>query len=395
MNKSETTELKNLISKIMPEVIKLRRAIHKNPELSGQEFETAALIYSTLKEWGLTPKYHLNKTAVSLRIENGKGSTFVLRADTDAIPVQEETGVSFASVNKGVMHACGHDMNTAILLGAVKVLDKIKDKWKGTAHFLFQPSEEKEPGGAIGLIKAGVFPVKADAVFGLHVSSEHKCGQIGIKEGCDYAGVLDFDVTVTGRGGHGATPEKAIDPIVCAASMITQLQTLISREKPSCEPAVLTVGCIHAGTARNIIPDTALFKGTVRTYSDALQNQLMKRIKELTTAIASAAGAKVLVTFNKSYPSGYNNLKLAKMCKDRFKTFFGQSNVIERAAPTMYAEDFAHYQKLVPGLYIYLGAIPSGKKSIEELHSPRFLPDEKAIESGIAAHLLFALTMGQ
>ncbi|MCL2690319.1 MAG: amidohydrolase [Chitinispirillia bacterium] len=395
MNKSEITELKNLISKITPEVIKIRRAIHKNPELSGVEFKTAALICNTLKEWGFSPKYHLNKTAVSLQIKNGKGSTFALRADTDAIPVQEETGVDFASVNKGVMHACGHDMNAAILLGAVKVLDQIKDKWKGTAHFLFQPSEEKEPGGAIQLIKAGVFPDKADAVFGLHVSSEHKCGQIGIKEGADYAGVLDFDVTVIGRGGHGATPEKSIDPIVCAASMITQLQTLISREKSSCEPAVLTIGCVHAGTARNIIPDTALFKGTVRTYSDALQSQLMKRIKELTAAIALGHGAKVSVTFKRSYPSGYNNPKLANLCKERFKQFFGQSNIIERNSPTMYAEDFAHYQRLVPGLYVYLGAITPGKKPIEELHSPRFLPDEKAIGSGIAAHMLFVLEMGQ
>jgi len=395
MNKSETAALKKLISQIVPEVIKLRRAIHRNPELSGQEFETAALVYNTLREWGFSPKYHLNKTAVSLQIKNGKGADFVLRADMDAIPVQEETGVSFASVNKGVMHACGHDMNTAILLGAVNVLNKIKDKWKGTAHFLFQPSEEKEPGGAIGLIKAGAFPVKAAAVFGLHVSSEHKSGQIGIKEGCDYAGVLDFDVKVTGRGGHGATPEKSIDPIVCAASMITQLQTLISREKPSCEPAVLTIGCVHAGTARNIIPDTALLKGTVRTYSDALQNQLMTRIKELTSAIALGHGAKASVTFNKSYPSGYNNPNLAKICKEKFKMFFGQSNVIERTIPTMYAEDFAHYQKLVPGLYIYLGAIQPGKKPVEELHSPRFLPDEKAVESGIAAHILFALEIGQ
>ncbi|MDR2727905.1 MAG: amidohydrolase [Chitinispirillales bacterium] len=395
MNKSEITALKNLISRTVPEIIGLRRTIHKNPELSGQEFKTAALVYGALREWGFSPKYHLNKTAVSLQIKNSKGSNFVMRADMDALPIQEETGAAFSSVNSGIMHACGHDMHIAILLGAVKILNNIKDKWKGTAHFLFQPSEELEPGGAIGLIKAGAFPAKADAVFGLHVSSEHKCGQVGIKEGHDYAGVLDFDVTVKGRGGHGATPEKAIDPIVCAAAMITQLQTLISREKPPCEQAVLTVGYVSAGTGRNIIPDTALFKGTVRTHSDALQNKLMKRIKELTTAIAAAYGAKALVTFNKSYPPGYNDPRLAKICKDKFKMFFGQSNVIERASPTMYAEDFARYQQLVPGLYVYLGAVPHGKKPVEELHSPRFLPDEKAVEYGIAAHILFALEMGR
>ncbi|MDR0308290.1 MAG: amidohydrolase [Chitinispirillales bacterium] len=391
MNKTEISSLKKQINQIAPEAAELRRAIHRNPELSEKEFETAGLIYNTLRSWGLAPKYHLDKTAVSLRVDNGKGPSIVLRADTDALPVQEENDLPFASVKPGIMHACGHDMHIAILLGAAKILTGIKDKWKGTVHFLFQPSEEKEPGGAVRLIKAGVFPTKADAVFGLHVSSEHKCGHIGIKEGSDYAGVLNFDVTVMGRGGHGATPEKAVDPITCAASMITQLQTLISREKPSSEPAVLTVGYLRAGTGRNIIPDTAEFKGTARTYSNALQNQLMKRIKESTAAIAAAFGASVKVSFDKSYPPGYNNPELAKRFKKAAESFFGQSRVIERKAPTMYAEDFAYYQQLIPGLYIYLGSIPSGKKTMEELHSSRFLPDEKAMETGIAAHVLFIL----
>jgi amidohydrolase len=385
--------LKELIAQISPEIIKIRRAIHKHPEPSGKEFGTARLIYDTLCGWKIPANYHLGKTAVSAKIVSGKGPTIVLRADMDALPVSEENDIPFASVKPGIMHACGHDMHIAALLGAAKILSDVKNQWKGTILCLFQPSEEEEPGGAYGLIKAGVFPPKAAAVFGLHVSTDHKCGQVAVKEGSDYAGVLNFDVVIRGRGGHGATPEKAIDPILCASSIITQLQTLISREKPSSEPAVLTVGRFNAGTGRNIIPDTATFEGTVRTHSSALQNQLMKRIRELTTAAATAFGASAKITFEKSYPPGYNDIDLARKFKARMKTFLGEANVIKRTVPTMYAEDFARYQQIVPGLFVYLGAIPGNKKTMEELHSPRFLPDEKAIDTGVAAHVMFAVEM--
>ena len=383
--------IKTRIAEIVPDIIGLRRAIHRRPELSGREFGTARLVRDTLNTWGVPVQYHLGKTAVSAKIVNGKGPVVVLRADMDALPIQEENNVPFASVNAGVMHACGHDMHTAILLGAARILNESKDMWKGTALCLFQPSEEEEPGGALGLIKGGVFPSKAAAVFGLHVSADHKCGCIGIKPGSDYAGALNFDITITGCGGHGATPEKAVDPITCAASIITELQTLISREKPATEPAVLTVGRIRAGTGRNIIPDAAVLQGTLRTYSDELQDTLTQRIKQLAMLTAKAFGASARVVFEKSYPSGYNAPELADRFKERIKSFLGDGCVIDRTVPTMYAEDFARYQQIVPGLYVYLGVVPQNKKRIEEIHSPRFLPDEGAIETGIAAHIVFAL----
>jgi len=198
--------LKELTARAAPEIVELRRAIHRRPELSGCETGTARLVHDTLRGWGIAAQYHLGKTAVSAKIVSGKGPVVVLRADTDALPIQEENDVPYASANPGIMHACGHDMHTAILLGAAKILNQIKVQWKGTVVCLFQPSEENEPGGALGLIKAGAFPSKAAAVFGLHVSTDHKCGQLAVKEGDDYAGVMDFEVTVTGRGGHGATP---------------------------------------------------------------------------------------------------------------------------------------------------------------------------------------------
>ncbi|GBU20861.1 hypothetical protein R80B4_00748 [Fibrobacteres bacterium R8-0-B4] len=383
--------LKNRIAEIVPEIVGLRRAIHRRPELSGREFGTARLVREALNAWGVPAQYHLDKTAVSAKIVSGKGPVVVLRADMDALPIQEENNVPFASVSAGVMHACGHDMHTAILLGAAKMLHESKGGWKGTVLCLFQPSEEEEPGGAFGLIKAGVFPAKAAAVFGLHVSADHKRGQIGIKPGSDYAGALNFDITVTGRGGHGAAPEKAVDPIVCAASIITQLQTLISREKPAAEPAVITIGRVQAGNRRNIIPDAAVLEGTLRTYSEELQSMLTRRIKELAESAAKALGAAARVTFEKSYPSGYNAPELADRFREKMKSFLGEGCVIDRTAPTMYAEDFARYQQIAPGLYVYLGVVPPNKKRIDEIHSPRFLPDEGAIETGIAAHVVFAL----
>jgi len=387
--------LKNRIAEIAPDIIGLRRAIHRRPELSGREFGTARVVREALNAWGVPAQYHLDKTAVSAKIVSGKGPAVVLRADMDALPIHEENNVPFASVNTGVMHACGHDMHTAILLGAARILHESKGFWKGTVLCLFQPSEEEEPGGAFGLIKAGVFPSKAAAVFGLHVSADHKCGHIGIKSGSDYAGALNFDITVTGHGGHGATPEKTVDPITCAASIITQLQTLISREKPSTDPAVLTIGHVRAGNRRNIIPDTAVLQGTLRTYSDELQTMLARRIKELSESTAKAFGASARVVIDKSYPSGYNAPELADKFRERMKSFLGDGCVIERTAPTMYAEDFARYQQIVPGLYVYLGVVPQNKKRIEAIHSPRFLPDEGAIETGIAAHVVFALdTLG-
>lgn len=384
-----TSNLKTQIAQIKPDAIKLRRAIHQNPELSGCEFETAKLIHDALRAWGINAQYHLHKTAVSAKISNGKGPLVILRADTDALPITEETRAPFASKNDGVMHACGHDMHTAALLGAAKILHDTRATRRGTVMCLFQPSEEKEPGGALELINAGVFKKSAAAVFGLHVSAEHKCGQIAVKEGDDYAGVFDFEVEIRGRGGHGATPEKTVDPIVCASSVIVQLQTLVSRETPAASPAVLTVGKFHAGTGRNIIPDAATFGGTVRTYNKPLMEKLMRRIRELTTSVAAAFGASAKISFRKSYPAGFNDVDLAKKFKATMGKYLGDKNVITRTDPTMYAEDFARYQELVPGLYVYLGVAPVSGKKCEELHTPRFLPDENSLDVGIAAHILF------
>ncbi len=385
-------DLNSQIESLLPEITSIRRLIHQNPELSGSEKETARLVYDNLKKIGLKPSFHLDKTAVTALLNNGRGKTIVLRADMDALPIEEQTGLTFASNKKGIMHACGHDLHTAILLGAASVLNKIRNRWKGNVLFLFQPSEEVEPGGAYRLIKDSVFPKKADAVFGLHASVDHPYDVIGVKEGVDFAGVTTFDIIIKGKSGHGGTPEKTIDPIVCSAAIISQLQTLISREVSRFTPATLTIGSLHAGSIRNIIPDQAIMQGTLRTHSKDCMNLMVKRIEDMVLSTARSFRATGEVFFNRSYPPVYNNPDLLNQFANEFKALAGADSLVQRTNPSMYAEDFAYYQELVPGIFVHLGVNDQKKKSeINGIHSSKFNPDERAIKTGITAHIAFAL----
>jgi len=363
-----------------------------HPELSGQEIKTAKVIHRYLTSLGLKPRYHVKKTGISAHIINGKGKIVVLRADIDALPVEEKTGVIFQSIHKGVMHACGHDMHTACLLAAAKVLCETKDIWKGTVVLLFQPSEEVAPGGALSMILEKAFPADADAIFGLHVSTDHHAGQVGIKAGRDYAGVMDFEITITGRGGHGASPHMTSDPIVCGSSIVLTLQTLISRESPAWEPSVLSVGSFHAGTKNNIIPSEAVITGTVRTFSEPHRQFLQRRIREVVAATARSFNTHGMSSFIQSYPPGYNNEDLAGRASAALSELLGSRNVIQRTIPTMYAEDFAYFQQKIPGLYVHLGVKKPGiNAQAAGIHSPHFIPDERAIRAGITVQAGLAI----
>jgi amidohydrolase len=380
-------------STVFPRIKAVRRRIHRIPELSGHEHNTAKLVYSYCSSIGASPAYHASKTGVSAVILNGNGPSVVLRADMDALPIQEKNSVSYKSQRRGIMHACGHDMHTAALLGAVEILVKLKDCWHGTVTALFQPSEEMEPGGALSMINEGAFPKKADCIFGLHVSNEHETGQIGIKSGIECSGETVFDVKVTGRGGHGALPHMTIDPIVCAASMILDLQTLISRECPAFEPAVLTVGSLHAGTKNNIIPDDAVFFGTIRTFSGRLQKLLKRRVKQCLINTAKSFRTTVDVSFHDAYPSGYNDPALATRAQSALSALLGKRNVIMRSDPTMFSEDFSYYQQKTRGVYMHLGVRPHGTASMPGIHSADFLPDENALITGMAVHSALSIEM--
>ena len=391
MTRAATTPLLRLIDRVYPEAVAVRRTIHAEPELSGEEFRTARLAYSYLKKIGMKPRYFVNKTAVAVTFVNGKGKTVVLRADMDALPIEEKNRVAFASRSTGVMHACGHDMHTACLLAAMRVLLSTKDFWQGTVVALFQPSEEVAPGGALSLIKEKAFPDKTDAVFGLHVSVDHPAGYIGLKPGRDYAGVMDFNVTILGLGGHGATPHRAIDPLICSCAIIMELQTLVSRQSPANEPTVLTVGSLHAGTKHNIIADTASFCGTIRTFSKSHQLLLKRRTAEIVTLVARSFNAQATISFQQSYPPGYNDEGLTQRTSTVLRKLLGNDRVVFRDHPSMFAEDFAYYQKKAPGVYAYLGVASANRKNQPGLHTPNFLPEESALKTGIALHAAMAM----
>lgn len=391
MNKKTKERIVSAINDVYPFAVKIRRKVHANPELSGKEFQTAALIHDALKKLGLKTRYFINKTGVTGTLKNGTGKTVVLRADIDALPIEEQNKVPFRSKNKNIMHACGHDVHIASLLGAADVLNRLKESWQGIVVFLFQPHEEKEPGGASRMIRQGAFPKRTDAVFGLHASPKYSTGRIAIKPGDDYSGNLFFDVTIKGKGGHGAEPEKTVDPIVCASSMIMGLQTLVTRETPGYDPAVLSIGSIHAGTVRNIIPDEAVFQGTIRAFSKDVLNMFMVRVKSLLKSVAASYRADVTVKMGKAYPPGYNNLVLSEKMTKSLSDLLGARNVIIQKHPVMVSEDFAYYQKKAPGLYVHLGVKPPGRKKMPGLHSANFLPDEESINTGITAHCGFVL----
>jgi amidohydrolase len=317
--------------------VAVRREIHTHPELATREYGTARLVHRRLAALGLSPRFCCDKTGVYATIANGAGKTVALRADLDALPLEEQTGLKYSSVNKGVMHACGHDLHAGCLVGAAKALLDLRDRWKGTAVLLFQPSEELAPGGAHDMIREGVFPERADAVFGLHVNPEHPCGVVGIKNGPDYAGVVDFDVVVKGRGGHAAEPEKAIDPIACAAVMIAALKGLVKNEFGPRDPSVVTVGKMSAGTKNNIIPDDAFFGGTIRALTDEKLSFLVRRVRECVQSSARAHKARAQITFDKSYPPGYNDPVLTRRAFAALSSALGPKKVVRRESPTMLA----------------------------------------------------------
>ena len=375
------------IKTVYPYTVKVRRTLHAHPELSGHEVKTASFVAAELRNLGLKPKFYLRKTAVVCRIDNGPGTCVALRADLDALPVEEKTGLSFSSRNRGVMHACCHDLHTAILLGVARVLAQSRKRWSGSVVLIFQPSEELEPGGALGLIKAGAFPADASAVFGLHVNPELQTGFIGLRGGSDFAGVLNFSVTVHGQGGHAAAPHSTVNPITSAADMINRLSKLA--EQKIKQGALVAVGVVHAGSRSNIIPDCAVFHGTVRFHSKNMGRVIRKQVNGLIADAAQYNASQAVIKFTPSYPPNWNDHGLTARMKKQYQSLMGRDKVVERKQPVYYAEDFAYYQEKIPGLFIHLGVAAARKTRPESLHNARFSPDEFAMKTGMLAHIAF------
>jgi amidohydrolase len=381
------------IEKSKAEVIKIRRFIHMNPELGNRESETAKLIAAKLKPLGFEVRTGVAKTGVVAVLRGGlAGPAVAVRADMDALPVQEATGLAYKSLNPGVMHACGHDVHSSVVLGTALVLNALKSSLKGTVTFIFQPAEEGAPpgeeGGADLMVREGVLDdPPASAVFGFHVWPE-PVGQVLFAPGNVTAAADSFTITVKGRSAHGARPHEGVDAIVIAAEIVTALQTIVSRAADPTDPAVVTVGTINGGSRRNIIADRVVLEGTVRTLSEANQKKIRQLMESVVRNITGIYGASYEVEYKLGNPSVFNNPELAAAMTPTLVQLLGKDKVVEWK-PQMIAEDFAFLARKAPGFYFFLGVRGPGQAATP-LHSPGFSPDEKAIPLGmrVLSHLV-------
>ena len=394
-------EIEAATAKIMPKVVEWRRHIHKHPELSNREVNTAKLVADELRRLGLEVRTGVAKTGVVGILKGAQpGPVIGLRADMDALPVTERTDVPFKSTVKaefngqtvGVMHACGHDTHVAMLLGAANVLAGMKDKIKGTVVFIFQPAEEGPPagetGGAPDMVKEGVMDnPKIDAIFGIHINAQTEIGKIGYKSGGFMASSDWFTIKVKGKQSHGAYPWRGIDPIAVATQIYTGLQMIVGRETDLTKsPVVITVGRINGGVRENIIPEEMTMAGTIRTLDSDIQKEVHARIRLTATKIAESMGATAEVTIDPKTPVTYNTPDLVTKTLPSLEKAAGKENVAEVRWVTG-AEDFAFYGAKAPAFFFVLGGMPKGKDPLTaaDHHTPDFYIDDSRLDVGVKA----------
>ena len=400
-------KINQLISDYENDVIELRHWFHENAELSNREFKTAKRIEQELIKIGLSPQTGIAKTGVVAVLKGGKpGPVVALRADIDGLPVKERADLPWASKMTGiyngekvpVMHACGHDTHTAILLGVAKVLFQVKDQIPGTVKFIFQPAEEGAPageeGGAELMVKEGVLEnPKVDAIFGLHIWSQISAGQVHVRPEGIMAAVDEFRIDIEGVQTHGSTPWTGIDPIVTASQMINSLQTIVSRNLPLTKAAaVVTIGSIHGGVRSNIIPENLYMLGTIRTLDPKMRKVVLKRLEEIVYNISKVNNAKSKITYLVSYPITYNDTDLYNKMLPTLERVNGKNNVNFMDAITG-AEDFSFFQEKVPGMYFFIGGAKKGTdpKLAAPHHTPDFYVDDSAMITGLKSMSFLAL----
>lgn len=400
-------KINQLISDYENDVIELRHWFHENAELSNREFKTAKRIEQELIKIGLSPQTGIAKTGVVAVLKGGKpGPVVALRADIDGLPVKERANLPWASKMTGiyngekvpVMHACGHDTHTAILLGVAKVLFQVKDQIPGTVKFIFQPAEEGAPageeGGAELMVKEGVLEnPKVDAIFGLHIWSQISAGQVHVRPEGIMAAVDEFRIDIEGVQTHGSTPWTGIDPIVTASQMINSLQTIVSRNLPLTKAAaVVTIGSIHGGVRSNIIPENLYMLGTIRTLDPNMRKVVLKRLEEIVYNISKVNNAKSKITYLVSYPITYNDTDLYNKMLPTLERVNGKNNVNFMDAITG-AEDFSFFQEKVPGMYFFIGGAKKGTdpKLAAPHHTPDFYVDDSAMITGLKSMSFLAL----
>jgi hippurate hydrolase len=370
--------------KIAPMATEWRRHIHAHPELSYQEFETCAFVQARLSEMGI--RHEVIATTGVVGIIEGKdpqSRIIALRADMDALPILEENDLPYKSTKPGIMHACGHDVHTACLLGAAQILQENKEAWTGTVKLIFQPGEEKNPGGASLMIRDGVLEnPKPQAILALHVNTTLECGLVSFREGKVMASADELYFTIKGRGGHAASPHLAVDPILISAHLITALQQLISRNNQPFNPTVLSITSIHGGTTTNVIPDEVKLMGTFRAMNEAWRFEAHQLIRRISEGLVQSMGGELDLHIDVGYPCVNNDARVNDSARSLAESYLGASKVSETEL-RMGAEDFGYYAQQIPACFYRLGTRNEAKGIVSGVHTPRFDVDESAIEVGI------------
>tara|TARA_Y100000590_G_scaffold470465_1_gene665391 strand:- start:12116 stop:13282 length:1167 start_codon:yes stop_codon:yes gene_type:complete len=369
---------------IHEKIINWRRDFHQYPELGFQEHRTSAKIIEILEGMGVEPKSGVGKTGLTADMVFGEGPVIALRADMDALPIQETSDLKFSSKNSGVMHACGHDGHMAMLLGAAQLLSKTKSKFRGTVRLIFQPAEEGG-GGARYMIKDGCLK-DVKEIYGIHIWNYQPLGEIGIKEGPVLAAADEFDIIIEGKGGHGAAPQGTIDSIVVSSQLINSIQTIISRNTNPLESAVVTIGKIRGGDNHNIIADKVKLTGTVRAYTEKNRAMVKERLNQIIDGISKMSGAKILLKYHDGYPPTINHELPTK------KVLHAAQKVVgDKAGPlylSMGGEDFSYYLKKIPGCFFFVGSAPNKDKVFETPHHcSHFTMDENALLVGTSVYM--------
>lgn len=386
----DISRIRREIQELQPTIVELRRRLHQKPELGFREHLTAELISQKLQEWGIEHQTGIAKTGIVATIHGDKpGKVLAIRADMDALPIQEQNDVPYRSQHDGLMHACGHDGHTAIALSVAFYLSQHHQDFTGTVKIIFQPAEEG-PGGAKPMIEAGVLQnPQVDAIVGLHLWNNLPLGTVGVRNGALMAATESFRCTIQGKGGHGAIPQQTVDSILVAAHIVTALQTIVARNVSPLESAVVTVGEIHAGTAVNVIADTAYLSGTVRYFNPALGELIPQRLEQIIAGVCQSHGATYKLDYQRHYPAVINDAKIAQLVRSVAEGVIETPLGIVPECQTMGGEDMSFFLEAIPGCYFFLGSANPDKDLAYPHHHPRFNFDETALGMGVEIFVRF------
>ena len=377
--------LQESINAIYPQLVEIRRSIHAHPELGGHEYRTMELICGFLKKWRIEYTANVADTGIVSILRTGlPGKTVALRADMDALPLEEENNLPYRSKFPGIMHACGHDIHTAILLGTAKLLNERKSELRGNIKFFFQPAEENI-GGAERMIKAGCMDnPKVDYMLGLHVTTDCPTGCIQLKYGQLTSNQDKVNITIKGKTGHASTPEKAVDAVMISGYIITALQSLICKNVSPFKPVVFSIGMINGGTSNSIIADSVLLQATLRTPDSETRSLMHRRITELCVNTARTFGGDSEVTIIKGYDAQENDPEMVELVKNNAIRLLGEHSVILAKEPSLAADDFSSFSKLSKGIYYHIGCANPQKNAGGLLHNVNFIADEECMKIGVA-----------